>query len=47
MFNKTFLSSIDDSSDYIEFHIFETFILTKSDISSLMISFEQDFSVDD
>ena len=47
MFNKTFLSSIDDSSDYIEFHIFETFILTKSDISNLMISFEQDFSNQD
>lgn len=47
MFNKTFLPSIDDSSEYIHFHIFETFILTKSDISNLMISFEQDFSVDD
>lgn len=43
MFNKNFLSAIIDE-DYINFHIFENFILTKNDISNLMISFEQDFN---
>jgi hypothetical protein len=43
IFNKSFLSSIDDNLEYIELHIFETFILTKTDISNLMISFEQSF----
>jgi hypothetical protein len=47
MFNKTYLSSIDDSSEYVDFHVFETFILTKSDISNLMISFEQDFTTEE
>ena len=47
MFNKTFLPSISDNSDNISFYVFETFILTKDDTSHLMISFEQDFSVDD
>ena len=47
MFNKTFLQSISDNSDNISFYVFETFILTKDDTSHLMISFEQDFSVDD
>jgi hypothetical protein len=45
MFNKNLLSAIIEE-DYINFHIFENFILTKSDISNLMISFEQDFSAD-
>jgi len=47
MFNKTFLPSINDDTEYINFYIFDTFILTKDDTSHLMISFEQDFSVDD
>lgn len=47
MFNKTFLPSINDDSDFINFYIFDTFILTKDDTSHLMISFEQDFSVED
>ena len=47
MFNKTFLPSISDNSDNISFYVFETFILTKDDTSHLMISFAQDFSVDD
>jgi hypothetical protein len=47
MFNKTFLPSIDDSDDFVNFYVFDTFLLTKNDQSHLMISFEQDFSVDD
>ena len=45
VFNKTFLSSINDS-DVIEFNVFETFILIKDDISNLMISFETSFEND-
>ena len=47
MFNKTFLPSINDESDKIEFYVFDTFILTKDETSHLMISFEQEFSVED
>lgn len=47
MFNKTFLPSISDKDDYINFYVFDTFVLTKDSESHLMISFEQDFSVDD
>jgi hypothetical protein len=47
MFNKTFLPSIDDNDDFVNFYVFDTFLLTKNDQSHLMISFEQDFSVDD
>jgi hypothetical protein len=47
MFKKSFLSSINDDSDVIEFFIFDSFVLTKDESSHLMISFEQDFSVDD
>lgn len=47
MFNKTFLPSINDEDDFISFYVFETFILTKDSNSHLMISFEQDFSVED
>lgn len=44
MFNKSYLSCINDDSDFIGFHVFETFILIQDKISQLMISFEQDFS---
>jgi hypothetical protein len=44
MFNKSYLSCINDNSDFINFHVFETFILIQDKISQLMISFEQDFS---
>jgi hypothetical protein len=47
MFNKTFLPSISDKEDYINFYVFDTFVLTKDTESHLMISFEQDFSIDD
>lgn len=47
MFNKSFLPSINDDSEFIHFFIFETFILTKDSNSHLMISFEQDFTIED
>lgn len=47
MFNKNFLPSINDDDEFISFYIFENFILTKDDTSHLMISFEQDFNVED
>lgn len=47
MFNKSFLSCINDGGKPVQFHVFETFILIKDDISNLMISFEQDFSDND
>ena len=43
MFNKSFLSSINDNFDYIQFHVFDSFILTKDDESYLMLSFETSF----
>lgn len=46
MLNKRFLSCINESSDGVEFNIFETFMLIKDDQSNLMLSFEQDFSDD-
>ena len=45
-FNKTFLPSINDQEDFVNFYIFDTFILTKTENSHLMISFEQDFESD-
>lgn len=42
MINKSYLSNIDNKSD-ISFHIFESFILIKDDISNLMVSFETQF----
>ena len=47
MFNKSFLSCINDGGKPVEFHVFETFILIKDDISNLMISFEQSFEDND
>jgi len=46
MFNKSFLGCINDAGKPVEFHVFETFILIKDDISNLMISFEQNFESD-
>jgi hypothetical protein len=46
MFNKSFLPCINDSGKPVQFHVFETFILVKDDISNLMISFEQSFEDD-
>ena len=47
MFNKSFLGCINDGGKSVEFHVFETFILIKDDISNLMISFEQSFEDND
>jgi hypothetical protein len=44
--NKRFLSCINDKVDNIEFLIFENFMLINDENSSLMLSFEQDFSDD-
>ena len=46
MFNKSFLGCINDNGKDVQFHVFETFILIKDDISNLMISFEQNFEND-
>jgi hypothetical protein len=46
MFNKNFLPCINDNGKPVQFHVFETFILVKDDISNLMISFEQNFEND-
>lgn len=46
MFNKSYLSSINDNGNDVEFNVFETFILIKDNISNLMISFEQDPTVE-
>jgi len=41
MLNKKFLPLINDHGDTINFHVFETFILIKDNMSNFMISFEQ------
>jgi len=43
-FLKKYLSSIDPNFDWIDFWIFETFILVKGKESLLMLSYEQDFT---
>ena len=47
VFNKKYLSNINDDMDMIDFYMFETFILVKDNISNLMLSFEQTFEEDD
>ena len=47
VFNKKYLSNINDDMDLIDFYMFETFILVKDNISNLMLSFEQTFDDDD
>lgn len=47
VFNKKYLSNINAENETIKFNIFETFILVKDDNSSLMLSFETDFSTED
>lgn len=46
IFNKKYLSNINESNDYIQFIVFETFILVKEDNSNLMLSFETNFDED-
>jgi len=47
IFNKKYLSNINGDMDMINFYMFDTFILVKDNISSLMLSFEQTFDEDD
>lgn len=47
IFNKKYLSNVNDENTEINFQIFETFILVKDDNSNLMISFETDFSTEE
>ena len=46
-FIKKYLSNINSDYPQINFHIFETFILVKDELSNLMMSFEQDFSTEE
>lgn len=41
--NKRFLSSINNEDDDVIFHVFQNFMLFKTDDSNLMLSFEQSF----
>lgn len=45
-FNKKYLSNINGEREFIDFNVFETFILVKDDNSNLMLSFETDFQND-
>lgn len=47
IFNKKYLSNINDNCEQIQFLIFETFILVKDEISNLMLSFETNFETED
>jgi hypothetical protein len=47
IFNKKYMSNINDENDIIDFKIFETFILVKDDNSNLMLSFETDFTTEE
>lgn len=46
-FNKRFFRCIDMTGDEMTFHLFESFILIKNEVTNLMLSYEQDFSDDD
>jgi hypothetical protein len=47
VFSKKYLSNINEGKEFVNFTIFETFILIKDEDSNLMLSFEQDFSDQD
>ena len=47
IFNKKYMSNINDDNDFIDFKIFETFILVKDNNSNLLLSFETDFSTEE
>jgi hypothetical protein len=47
IFNKKYLSNINQELDIIDFYMFETFILVKDSNSNLMLSFEQTFDEND
>lgn len=46
-FLKKYLSNINLEEEWINFYIFDTFILVKDTNSNLMLSYEQDFEVED
>ena len=46
-FPKKYLTSISNTDDVINFHVYETFLLFKEDGVNLMVSFEQDFSTEE
>jgi hypothetical protein len=46
IFNKKYLSNINEN-EFVNFHVFENFILIKDKDSNLMLSFEQDFNNED
>ena len=45
--NKRFLNCINEDRDWVEFSMFDSFILVKDDETNLMLSYEQDFSDDE
>lgn len=45
--NKRFLKSIKEDGDGVTFNMFDTFILIKDEESNLMLSYEQNFDLDD
>ena len=47
VFGKKYLGNINTDSEYINFYIFDTYILVKDTLSNLMLSFEQNFDEDD
>ena len=47
IFNKKYLSNINDTNEFIYFIVFETFILIKEENSNLMLSFETNFDDED
>ena len=47
IFQKKYLSNNNDDEEFINFHIFDNFILIKDKDSNLMLSFEQNFDTED
>jgi hypothetical protein len=47
IFSKKYLGNIDSEKEFINFNIFDNFILIKDEESNLMLSFEQDFTNED
>jgi hypothetical protein len=47
IFGKKYLSNINTENEYINFSVFESFILIKTDESNFMMSFEQTFEDDE
>jgi hypothetical protein len=47
VFGKKYLSNINLDDEFVNFNIFDTFILVKDKESNLMLSFEQNFDTED